>query len=118
MLRVLVTRRLVDTFSLIVDEETCLIHMRVEQRQSAGGRAIRVATQYTDYRPVEGVLIPHTITLSIDGKATQQTKIARIVANSEKDGSLFRRPDPEAAAASASGSKSTDASEPVGADKR
>lgn len=118
MLRVLVTRRLVDTFSLIVDEETCLIHMRVEQRQSAGGRAIRVATQYTDYRPVEGVLMPHTITLSIDGKATQQTKIARIVANSEKDGSLFRRPDPEAAAASASGSKSTDASEPVGADKR
>lgn len=94
MLRVLVTRRLVETYSLIVDEETCLIQMRVEQRESAGGRGIRVATHYADYRAVEGVLLPHTITLSIDGKVTQQTKIARIEANPKLEGAFFSRPAP------------------------
>lgn len=98
MLRVLVTRRLVETFSLIVDEETCLIQMRVEQRESAGGRGIRVATHYADYRSVEGVLFPHTITLSIDGKVTQQTKIARIEANPGLDAASFRRSQPPPAA--------------------
>ncbi len=91
-LRVLVTRRLVETFTLLLDEETHLILMRVEQRESAGGRGVRVSTHYADYRPVQGVLLPHTITLSIDGKVTQQTKIARIEANPAHDVSVFSRP--------------------------
>lgn len=90
--RILVTRRLVETFTLLIDEETHLILMRVEQRESAGGRGVRVSTHYADYRPVEGVLLPHTITLSIDGKVTQQTKIARIEANPVFEASVFSRP--------------------------
>ncbi len=91
-LRVLVTRRLVETFTLFLDEETHLVLMRVEQRESAGGRAVRVSTHYTDYRPVEGVLLPHTITLTIDGRVSQQTKIARIEANPAHEADGFGRP--------------------------
>ena len=118
MLRVLVTRRLVETFSLIVDEETCLIQMRVEQRESAGGRGIRVTTHYADYRSVEGVLLPHTITLSIDGKVTQQTKIARIEANPRLEGASFSRPLPPPAAEPAPDTEAKKATEPDPGAKR
>ena len=91
-LRILVTRRMTESFNLLVDDETALILMRVEQRESAAGRSLRVTTHYTDYRAVEGVLLPHTITLSIDGKVTQQTKILKIEANPVIEDSTFRRP--------------------------
>jgi hypothetical protein len=92
MLRVLVTRKLADTFSVLVDDETFFIVMRVEHRESAGGRRVQLVTHYEDYRPVEGVLLPHSITLAIDGKATQQTKIARIEPNPKWEEGAFTRP--------------------------
>jgi hypothetical protein len=91
-LRILVTRRMVETTALLVDDETALILMRVEQRESAGGRNLRVTTHYADYRPVEGVLLPFIITLSIDGTVTQQTKILRIEANPTIGETTFTRP--------------------------
>jgi len=118
MLRVLVTRRLVETFSLIVDEETCLIQMRVEQRESAGGRGIRVATHYADYRAVDGVLLPHTITLSIDGKVTQQTKIARIEGNPTLEDAFFSRPAPAPAVKTPMESDAKKPADPVPSDNR
>ncbi len=90
--RILVTRRLADTFSVLLDDETFLIVMRVEFRESAGGRRLQLVTHYEDFRPVEGVLLPHTITVSVDGKATQQTRIARIEANPALEESVFSRP--------------------------
>lgn len=92
MLRVLVTRKLADTFSVLVDDETYFIVMRVQHRESAGGRKVQLVTHYEDYRPVDGVLLPHTITLAIDGKATQQTKIARIEPNPKWEEGTFTRP--------------------------
>lgn len=97
LLRVLVTRKLTDTFSVLVDDDTFFIVMRVEQRESAGGRRLQVVTHYEDYRPVNGVLLPHTVTLAIDGKATQQTKIARIEPNPKFEEGSFTRPRAKAA---------------------
>ena len=90
--RILVTRKLADTFSVMLDDETFLIVMRVEFRESAGGRRLQLVTHYDDFRPVEGVLLPHTVTVSVDGKATQQTKIARIEANPTLEAGVFSRP--------------------------
>ena len=92
LLRVLVTRRLTETFSVLLDDETFFIVMRVEHRDSAGGRRLQLVTHYDDFRPVEGVLLPHTITMAIDGRATQQTKISRIEANPEIGQEAFARP--------------------------
>jgi hypothetical protein len=92
LLRVLVTHRLTGAFSVLLDDETFFIVMRVENRESTGGRRLQVVTHYEDYRPVDGVLLPHTITLAVDGKANQQTKIARMEPNPPLGEGVFSRP--------------------------
>ena len=92
LLRLLVTRRLSETFSLYLDEETYFIVMKVESRVTAGGRRTPVVTHYHDFRPVEGVLLPHQISISFDGKLTQQTRIARIDGNPTLAADAFSRP--------------------------
>jgi hypothetical protein len=90
--RILVTRKLMDTFSVLLDDETFLIVMRVEQRETAGGRRMHVVTHYADFRPVAGVLLPHTITVTVEGSAKHQTKIGSIEANPSIEEGSFSRP--------------------------
>lgn len=92
LLRVLVTRKLVQTYSLLIDPNTYFIVMRVEDRTMASGRKAQVSTHYEDFRPVEGVLLPHQISIAIDGRMTQQTKISRIDANPKLAADVFSRP--------------------------
>jgi len=94
LFRVLVTQKLTSAFHLLVDAESYLIVMRIEERESAGGRKLQVMTRYDDYRPVDGVLLPHRLTTVIDGKATQQLRIDRITGNPELPEGSFTRPPP------------------------
>lgn len=91
-LRVLVTRKLVETFSLYLDADTYLIILRVEQRNSPGGRRVNIVTRYDDFRPVDGVLLPHEITLSVDGRFSQQTKIEVLDGNPPLTAATFSAP--------------------------
>ncbi len=88
-LRVLVTRNLTENSTLYLDPDTYLIMLRVEQRTSPGGRRVQVVTRYDDFRPVEGVLLPHDIALSIDGRFAQQTKIEVIDGNPTLAAGIF-----------------------------
>jgi hypothetical protein len=99
LFRILVTRKLTDTYSLLLDSDTYLIVMRVEHWPTVSGRKVQVVTHYEDFRPVNGVLLPHEITMVVDGKATQQTKITRIEANPEIKPDTFTRPNPPGATA-------------------
>lgn len=90
--RILVTRRLVETYSVFLDPDTFLIVSRAEQRKSPLGSTVQVVTHFADYRPVEGVLVPHRITVVIDGQTAQQTVIDAIEANPEVDQETFSRP--------------------------
>ena len=99
LLRVLVTRKLRDTYSILLDPQTYFIVMRVDQRLTAGGRSAAVVTHYEDFRPVDGVLLPHQVTIAIDGKKTQQTKITRIDPNPPLSDDTFSRPKTVAPAA-------------------
>jgi hypothetical protein len=90
--RLLVTRGMTDTFHLFLDPVTYLIVLRTEQRTTAVGRRVEIATRYGDFRPVEGVLLPHLIEVSIDGRVTQQTQINRVEPNPPHDPGVFRRP--------------------------
>jgi hypothetical protein len=92
LLRVLVTRKLVQTFSLLLDENTYFIVMRLEERPTVSGRKVQVVTHYDDFRPVDGVLLPHQVTVAIDGRVTQQTKISQIEANPVLKDDIFSRP--------------------------
>jgi len=92
MLRVLVTRNLKEQFSLLLDAETYLIAMRVERRSSVGGRPIQIVTRFDDYRPVEGVLLAHKVTVAVDGQMTQQSIIESIEPNPRTTVDTFTRP--------------------------
>ncbi len=94
LLRVLVTQKLTTAFHLLVDAESYLILMRVEERESAAGRKLQVMTRYEDYRPVDGVLLPHRLTTIVDGKPTQQLRIDRISGNPALPEGIFSRPPP------------------------
>jgi hypothetical protein len=76
--RIMVTRPLRETYSLLLDADTHLIAMRIEKRQSVSGRALQLVTRFEDYRPVQGVLLAHRITLAVDGKVSQETLIDQI----------------------------------------
>jgi hypothetical protein len=90
--RILVTRKLAETYSVLLDDETFCIVMRVEFRTSLAGRRLQVVTHFEDFRPVAGVLFPHLITVAVDGQASQQTKITRIEANPALPADTFSRP--------------------------
>ncbi len=90
--RVLVTRKRQETFSLLVDSETYLIAAKVEHRQSAGGRRLEITTRYDDYRPLRGVLLPHKVTVLMDGKVVQVTVIEALDANPVVTAEMFTRP--------------------------
>lgn len=92
LLRVLVTRKFKDVYSVFIDQETYFIVMRVDGRKSAGGRTAQLVTYYDDFRPVDGVLLPHQITVQVDGRVTQQTNITRIDGNPKIAEDTFSRP--------------------------
>jgi hypothetical protein len=91
-LRVLVTRNLTDTYSLLVDATTFFIVRRIERRSSVTGRKVEVMTEFADFRPVGGVLLAHQVEVSIDGRVTQQTRIESIEANPVLAAGGFSRP--------------------------
>ena len=92
LLRILVTRKLTETFSVLLDDETYFIVMRVDQRTSPSGRKLQVVTHFEDFRPVASVLLPHKITVALDGQASQQTRILRIEPNPTLTAEAFNRP--------------------------
>ncbi|MDO8543447.1 MAG: hypothetical protein Q7S40_23660 [Opitutaceae bacterium] len=100
-LRLLATRKLRETYSLLLDPDTYLISFRIEQRKTPGGRPMQIATRFDDFRPVKGVLLPHEVTLIVDGKGTQQTKIERIDPNPQITAETFTRPKSTAKAPAA-----------------
>lgn len=92
LLRVLVTKALKEQFSLLIDPETYFIVMRVDERLGAGGRKRQVVTRYDDFRPVDGVLLPHRVTLLTDNRIEQQMLMERIETNPALKPELFTRP--------------------------
>lgn len=92
LLRVLVTRKLTETFSVLVDEETYFIVLRVERRATVAGRMRQIVTRYADFRPVDGVLLPHRVTLEADGRTEQTMIMERIETNPAVTPEIFTRP--------------------------
>ena len=83
MRRVLETHKLTESFSLLIEPDTYLITIRTESRTSAAGRPLLIVTRYGQFQPVAGVLHPHEITTSMDGRVSQITRIDHIEPNPE-----------------------------------
>jgi hypothetical protein len=94
LLRLRVTRDSAEAFAVLLDATTHLIVLRIEPRLSADGRKIQVVTHYDDFRLVEGVLLPHEISVAVEGKLTQRTRIEEIEPNPHLTAETFSRPNP------------------------
>jgi hypothetical protein len=90
--RLLVTHRLTETFTLFLDPSTYLIEFRTETHKNALGRAEQVVTRYEDYQPVQGVLLPHKITTTVDGAIAQVLQIEQVEPNPSLTAETFSRP--------------------------
>lgn len=92
MIRLLVTRNLTQTYSILLDPDTYFIVKRIEVRKNPFGGNTHIVTDYGDYRPVDGVLVSHLIAVSVDGQVTQQMKIDAIEPNPKFSEDTFTRP--------------------------
>jgi hypothetical protein len=90
--RILVTRNLTETFALLLDPATYLIVRRVDERKNPLGGLSHVVTYFADYRPVQGVLVPHRVALVVDGQIRQKTQIETIQPNPTITDETFARP--------------------------
>lgn len=91
--RLLVTRNGGVPFFLLLDLETFFIVQRIDPRRQASGREAEVVTRYDRFRPVNGVLLPHSVEVSLDGRLVQSTLIESMEANPKTDTGVFRRPE-------------------------
>ena len=87
--RILVTRARGETFTLLLDPATYLIVARVESRISAVGRKLEVVTEFSDFRPVAGVLLAHEVSVSMDGRRLRRTRIERMEPNPDLEPDVF-----------------------------
>lgn len=90
-LRILVVRALTENLFVVLDPRTYFIAFRVQELRK-GGKRVELVTRYEDYRPVNGVLVAHAVTLFEDGKRTQQARFEAIEANPVTTDGMFAPP--------------------------
>ena len=90
-IKLLVTRRFVDTFQLLVDAETYFILQKVSVRVRQG-RQVRMEITYDDHRPVAGIIIPHRYLTYADGRLLHETILESVEANAPVPPDSFTAP--------------------------
>ena len=91
--RLLVARNGGVPFFLLLDLETFFIVQRIDPRRQASGREAEVVSRFDRFRPVNGVLLPHSVEDSLDRRQVQSTLIEAMEANPKVDYGIFRRPE-------------------------
>jgi outer membrane lipoprotein-sorting protein len=91
VLKLLVTRRLVDSYFLLVDAETYFITRRVTPQVRGGLEVVR-ETIYDDFRPVGGVIMPHRITVRVGDRQLHDTIMLTVTSNARVPTGSFSPP--------------------------
>ncbi|MFA6961572.1 MAG: hypothetical protein WC205_12525 [Opitutaceae bacterium] len=91
LLKVVVTLNFISLSYVYLDPETYMIVRRDVVRPSGGAEAI-VRTDYSDFKPVAGVMIPHRLVISQNGKRLRETVIEHMEPNPELSPGLFAVP--------------------------
>ena len=68
------------------------IELKMSAEVERGGRKHTVNTEMSDYRSIDGVLIPHTVTQTADGQTLLTWTISNVEFNGVTDDSIFRMP--------------------------
>ncbi len=91
LVRLLVVRSLTENIFVLLDPRTYLLAFRLQQLSADGSRR-EVVSRYGDHRPVAGVLLPHEVTVFINGRLSQQATFERIEANPVLPRDIFQPP--------------------------
>lgn len=76
-----------------VDAETWL-DVKVDGTRRLDGKDVAVWTRYRDFRPEDGVLVPHLLETGVEGKAgTERIFVDHVALNPRLSDDLFTRPD-------------------------
>jgi len=81
MFKLLVTRRMQVSYYLLLDAETYFIAAKQAVRRLEFGREVQIETRYEDYRPVGGIIMPHRISVTADGKPLHETFLNKVRPN-------------------------------------
>lgn len=91
LLKILVTQNFTEVSFIYLDPTTYLIVRRdVVRRRGDGEMTLR--TNYSDFRPVAGVLLPHRLAVYRNGTQLHETVIERIEANPKLPKGIFEPP--------------------------
>lgn len=90
-LKLLVTRRLVDSYFLLVDAETYFITRRLTPQLRGGLEVVR-ETIYEDFRPVGGVILPHRIIVNLGDRRLHETIMETVMPNARVPAGSFMPP--------------------------
>lgn len=91
LLKLVVTQNFTSISFVFLDPATYLIARRDIVRRSKGGEVV-IRTDYADYRPVAGVLLPHRVVVSQGGKRIRETVIETMQANPALPADVFKAP--------------------------
>lgn len=92
--RLLITRRFVDSYYLILDQKTFFIVGRESTRKREFGPDVKIETSYEDFRPVAGVIMPHRILVKADNRLLHETVLERVIPNVPVPTGSFTMPEP------------------------
>lgn len=91
LIKILVTQNFTTTSFVYLDPATYLIVRRDVVRRMREGEAV-LRTVYSDFKPVAGVLLPHRLVVTQNGKRLRETIIERMEANPELPAGVFSLP--------------------------
>lgn len=91
LIKLLVTRRFVHSYFLLLDAETYFIVSKLATR-IRNGREVPVVTRYDDFRPVAGVILPHRYAVYADGRLLHETILETVKSNVPVPPDSFTRP--------------------------
>ncbi len=91
VIKLLVTRRLVRSYFLLLDAETYFIVSKQATR-TRGGREVPIETRYDDFRPVAGVILPHRYAVYADGRLLHETILEMVKPNAPVPPGSFTPP--------------------------
>ncbi len=73
-------------------DPSTFLEQRISAEVSQGGKTVTITTEFANYRPVDGMMVPFTIRQSVNGQVQGEVNYDRVQFNLPFDDGLFRMP--------------------------
>lgn len=89
LIKIIAMQNLTSMSFVYVDPVSFLVVKRDSVRRRTGETVVVVRTDYSDFKPVAGVMLPHRMVVSVDGKRLNETVIETIEPNPKLPENIF-----------------------------